>query len=76
MSKNISDTGRRAHSITETCALLGLGRDSIYAAIRDGRLVARKFGKRTVIVDDDLRQFLSELPRAGCQTKADEAAAT
>ena len=54
---------RRAHSIAETCALTGIGRDAVYSAIRDGRLVARKLGRRTVITDDDLRQFLNGLPR-------------
>ena len=65
MPQNIGDTGRRAHSIAETCALTGLGRDTVYTAIRDGRLVARKLGRRTLITDDDLRQFLAGLPRAG-----------
>ena len=46
-------------------AITGLGRDTVYSAIRDGRLVARKFGRRTLITDDDLRQFLAGLPRAG-----------
>jgi excisionase family DNA binding protein len=60
-----TEIGRRAHSIAETCALTGLGRDTVYSAIRDGRLVARKLGRRTIIIDDDLRQFLAGLPRAG-----------
>jgi excisionase family DNA binding protein len=55
---------RVAHSIAEVCAATGLGRDGVYDAIRDGRLVARKLGRRTVIVDDDLRRFLDGLPRA------------
>jgi predicted DNA-binding transcriptional regulator AlpA len=33
---------RAAHSIPEVCAYTGLGRDSVYAAIRTGKLVARK----------------------------------
>jgi hypothetical protein len=37
----------------------------VYGAIRAGHLVARKFGRRTLITDDDLRQFLAGLPRAG-----------
>jgi excisionase family DNA binding protein len=65
MRENLIDTGRRAHSVAETCALTGLGRDAVYAAIRDGYLVARKLGRRTLITDDDLRQFLAALPRAG-----------
>jgi excisionase family DNA binding protein len=65
MSQNTNETGRRAHSIAETCALTGLGRDTVYTAIRDGHLVARKLGRRTLITDDDLCQFLAGLPRAG-----------
>jgi hypothetical protein len=37
----------------------------VYAAIRNGHLVARKLGRRTLVTDDDLRQFLAGLPRAG-----------
>ncbi len=65
MPQNTTETGRRAHSIAETCALTGLGRDTVYSAIRDGHLVARKLGRRTLITDDDLRKFLAGLPRAG-----------
>jgi excisionase family DNA binding protein len=72
MPQNITDTGRRAHSIAETCALTGLGRDTVYTAIRDGRLVARKLGRRTLITDDDLRQFLAGLPRAGGRERTKE----
>jgi excisionase family DNA binding protein len=64
MLQNTTEIRRRAHSLDEVCALTGLGRDSIYSAIRDGHLVARKFGRRTIITDDDLRQFLAELPRS------------
>jgi excisionase family DNA binding protein len=55
-------TGRAAYSIPQICALTGLGRDSIYTAIRNGRLVARKYGKRTLITDGDLLAFLNSLP--------------
>jgi excisionase family DNA binding protein len=72
MSQNTTETGRRAHSIAETCALIGLGRDTVYTAIRDGRLVARKLGRRTLITDDDLRQFLAGLPRAGGRDRVAE----
>ena len=57
--------GRFAYSINEVCAATNLGRDAVYRAISAGRLVARKLGKRTVVTDDDLRQFLAGLPRAG-----------
>lgn len=70
MSQNPTETGRRAHTIDQTCSLLGLGRDTVYAMIRDGRLVARKLGRRTLITDDDLRQFLAGLPRASGHNQA------
>jgi excisionase family DNA binding protein len=55
--------GRQAHSINEAAALIGIGRDGVYRAINEGKLVARKFGKRTIILDNDLREFLGALPR-------------
>ena len=39
--------------------------NAVYRAISAGQLVARKLGRRTLVTDDDLRQFLAELPRAG-----------
>jgi hypothetical protein len=39
--------------------------DSVYRAISTGQLLARKLGRRTLITDDDLRQFLAGLLRAG-----------
>ena len=57
--------GRFAYSINEVCATTNLGRDAVYRAISAGQLVARKLGRRTLITDDDLRQFL-----AGCRAPA------
>ena len=38
------------------------GRTSVYQAIKDGRLVARKFGRKTVILKEDWEAFLRGLP--------------
>jgi excisionase family DNA binding protein len=62
--------GRFAYSINEVCAATNLGRDSVYRAISTGQLLARKLGRRTLITDDDLRQFLAGLPRAGGHEQA------
>ncbi|WP_051407809.1 helix-turn-helix domain-containing protein, partial [Mesorhizobium sp. LNHC229A00] len=40
----------------------GIGRTRIFAAINAGQLVARKFGRRTVILRQDLEAFLGALP--------------
>jgi excisionase family DNA binding protein len=53
---------KMAFSVDEAAMCAGLGRDKVYAAIRDGNLVARKFGRRTLITADALRRFLDGLP--------------
>ena len=53
---------KRAHSINSAAEIIGAGRDGIYAAIRTGQLRARKFGRRTLILDQDLIAFLQSLP--------------
>ena len=50
-------------TIPEAAALSSLGQTSIYKAIREGRLTARKFGTRTIITRADLQAFLNSLPQ-------------
>jgi excisionase family DNA binding protein len=49
-------------SVAEAAVQADIGRDAIYAAIRDGRLVARKHGRRTIITTEALQAFLNGLP--------------
>jgi excisionase family DNA binding protein len=49
-------------SIPETVRITSLGRSTIYQAVKSGQLKARKFGKRTVILECDLSAFLKALP--------------
>jgi excisionase family DNA binding protein len=51
-----------AYSIAEACEVARIGRTSIYEAISSGELIARKNGRRTVILSDDLRRWLQGLP--------------
>jgi excisionase family DNA binding protein len=51
-----------AYSIAEACARSGIGRTAIYDMINAGHLAARKRGRRTLILADDLRRFLETLP--------------
>ncbi len=49
-------------SVEEAVTASSIGRTKIFRAIRDGRLKARKDGRRTIILAPDLVEFLSELP--------------
>ena len=51
-----------AISISEAVRLSGIGRSSIYQAIRRGELSIRKSGRRSLILTADLQRWLSELP--------------
>jgi excisionase family DNA binding protein len=51
-----------AYSIAEVCAVARAGRTSVYEAIKSGELVARKRGRRTVVLHDDLLRWLNKLP--------------
>ena len=48
-------------SIEEACAVTGIGRTKLYEAIKKGLLPAKKYGKRTIILRNDLEEFLSNL---------------
>lgn len=59
-------TGHRheklAYSVDELAVLAGCGRDKLYEAIRDKKLVAKKLGRRTLICRGDADRFLDSLP--------------
>ena len=52
-----------AFRLKEFLKIAGIGKDAAYQAIREGRLVARKQGKLTIILASDAERFLASLPR-------------
>ena len=71
MSDHSPNTGRSPEltlklglSIDETCGASGLGRTSIYEAIGSGKLIAKKAGRRTIILPKHLEAYLESLPAA------------
>jgi excisionase family DNA binding protein len=51
-----------AYSVEEAAKRASVGRTIIYSAIKMGYLKARKVGRRTVVLDGDLRDWLASLP--------------
>ena len=51
-----------AMSIDEAARRAGLGRDKMYTAVKEGKLEARKAGRRTLVTADALRRFIDNLP--------------
>jgi len=47
-----------AASINDTAKALSLGRTSVYALIREGRLETVKLGRRTLVKVDSIRRLL------------------
>lgn len=53
---------RRAYTIREIREMTGFSNETVYKHIRAGKLVARKCGRRTLILSRDLDKFLDGLP--------------
>jgi excisionase family DNA binding protein len=65
-----------ALSIREACAAANVGRTTLYAAIKDGNLAARKIGRRSIVLTDDLARWLRSLPAIAPSGGADGNAAS
>lgn len=55
---------RAALSVEEFAREAGIGMTKAYEEIGAGRVVARKIGRRTLILRDDMEAFLKALPIA------------
>ncbi len=52
---------RMAYRISEVMGMTGIGRTRLYGCIRNGDLKARKLGRSTFVMADDLAAFLATL---------------
>lgn len=51
-------------SVAEAARFLGISRWSIFQGLRDGKLSARKFGRRTLVTVESFRRHAETLPVA------------
>jgi excisionase family DNA binding protein len=68
--KDVRLAERLSLSPEEASALTGIGLTSIREAAASGALDARKHGRRTIIMRDDLIRWVRALPRIGKQPDA------
>jgi excisionase family DNA binding protein len=54
---------KRALGVAEAAKAAGVGRTTLFEAIRKGAIPARKVGRRTIITIVDLDAWLDSLPR-------------
>jgi|SRR5262245_59128693 len=62
-------------TINEACVVAGVGKTKLYEAISAGQLAVRKFGKRTIVLREDLSRFLAALPVMNVEIKPPSAPA-
>lgn len=53
---------RLTYTVSETAETLGIGRTSLYAMIGDGRLIAIKIGRRTLIKVSSIKALIGDEP--------------
>ena len=53
-----------AFTIQEAATVSSLGQTSLYKAIKEKQLIAKKYGTRTIITRTALQTFLDKLPPA------------
>jgi hypothetical protein len=56
---------KRAYSINELASNGPEGRTTLFKAIRERRLVARKAGRKTIVLAEDYEAYLRSLPVIG-----------
>ena len=55
---------RIAVTLNDAIEMSGLSRSTLYLAFKDGTLVPRKAGKRTLIIVSELKAFINSLPKS------------
>lgn len=56
---------RAAYNVDEAAEILSIGRTSLYAQIKTGKLRATKLGRKTLFLAKDIDAFLDRLQQEG-----------
>lgn len=63
MSDPFASPPMKALSIRQVLDITGISRPTFYNHVKAGRIVARKLGRRTIVMAADLERYLNSLPR-------------
>jgi excisionase family DNA binding protein len=58
----VAEPQQLAYSINEATKVAKVGRNTLHLAVNSGALRARKLGKKTLILPEDLQRWLEALP--------------
>jgi excisionase family DNA binding protein len=72
MDARINTDIHEVNTLDEVGEILRSGKTKVYEEINDGRLKARKLGRKTVVLGDDLREYIEELPNMVVSNKPDD----
>ena len=54
----------KALTVRDTINTIRIGRSKLYREMKEGRIVARKIGRKTVFLADEVERYLASLPVA------------
>jgi hypothetical protein len=63
---------RDVNPLDHVCEVIRSGKTKVYEEINEGRLKARKIGRKTVVLGNDLREYLEALPPMVVSNKPDD----
>ena len=66
--KNESNICEFGYTLSDLARIGLLGRTALTKEVREGRLEAKKYGNRTIVLPEVYRQFLIDLPDAPVKT--------
>lgn len=69
ITSSVTKRTRITWSITEIAEAMGVSENFLRYEVKRGNLLTRKFGRRVLVKDDDLRQYLENGSKGGADKK-------